>query len=470
MANDKHENDGKNRELLIGTITYAIGSFGSKILNFLIVPLYTYYILPEELGDYDLLVTTVSLLSPLLTMKISDATYRWIIKDEENELPYISATYKLLIRNCLFAAIFLLTINHFIPIWNCYYFIAILIGDRVLECLQKIVRGLKNQKLFAISGIIHTAILVSANIIKICLLGEGVTALLQSSIISLYATIIILLIAEKRLRKIDLKPSYQSEQKEMLHYSMPLVPNTLNWWIMSASDRYIIKWVLGSAANGIYSVAYKFPSVMQIIFTMFNNSWTDLAVAQLGKNRDTEKYTEKLFRQYYRFSFGLVFILIPATKLVTKLILSESYKAASSYMGFLYLGTVFQGFSTFSNVGYLQGKKTSGAAKTSVWGAAVNLVVDLFFIQHIGIYAAALSTFLGYLAMWLYRMRDVRNVFPIRIQKADFMRYLIIGVSIATVTIWTSNVMDVVLTMISLVLFFCDNRDILRSLIKKVHR
>ena len=64
--------NSKNKALIIGTITYAIGNFGTKILSFLIVPLYTFYIMPSDLGDYDLLMTTVSLLSPLLTMKVSD--------------------------------------------------------------------------------------------------------------------------------------------------------------------------------------------------------------------------------------------------------------------------------------------------------------------------------------------------------------------------------------------------------------
>ena len=87
----------KNKALLMGTITYAIGTFGTKILSFLIVPLYTYFIIPEDLGDYDLLITTVSLLSPILTLKISEATYRWIINNKDNEIQYISATYKLLL-------------------------------------------------------------------------------------------------------------------------------------------------------------------------------------------------------------------------------------------------------------------------------------------------------------------------------------------------------------------------------------
>ena len=59
----------KTRELLSGTLIYAIGGFGTKILSFLFVPLYTYYILPAEMGIYDLLITTVNLLTPIVDRK-----------------------------------------------------------------------------------------------------------------------------------------------------------------------------------------------------------------------------------------------------------------------------------------------------------------------------------------------------------------------------------------------------------------
>lgn len=459
-----------NRALLTGTITYAIGSFGTKFLNFLIVPLYTYYILPADLGDYDLLVTTVSLLSPLLTLKISDAAYRWIIKEKENEITYISATYKLLLRNCILCAMLLIAINFFIPVWNCYYFIAILIGDRILECLQKLLRGVRNQKLFAASGLFHTAVLVGLNVVKVCILKEGVTALLQSSVISIYATIILILLMEKRLRKVDFKPDYRQHQKEMLRYSAPLVPSTLSWWVMSASDRYAIRWIIGSAANGIYSVAYKFPSVLQTVFTMFNNAWTDMALAELGKGEQSEEYTKKIFRQLYKVSFGMVFVLIPLTKLVMHVILSSSYKEASIYIGFLYLGTVFQGFSSFSSIGYLQGKKTGGAAKTSIYGAVVNLAVDLACIKFIGLFAAAISTFLGFFVMWAVRMKDIRKVFPIKIDLKVFMPYFITSILLAVAIIWTNNLIDFILACIAGIFFLIDNRNTLKQMLLMVKK
>lgn len=462
-------NEHKNsKALLTGTITYAIGSFGTKFLNFLIVPLYTYYILPGDLGDYDLLVTTVSLLSPLLTMKLSDAAYRWIIKSKENEVPYISATYQLLLRSCFFAALLLLVINFFIPIWNCHYFIAILVGDRILECLQKLLRGLKNQKLFALSGLFHTAVLVGSNVVKVCVLKRGVTALLQSSVISLYTTIFLILLLEKRLRQVDFKPDYRPQQKEMLRYSIPLVPSALSWWVMSASDRYVIRFLLDKAANGIFSVAHKFPSILQTVFLMFNNAWTDMALAELGKGEQSEAYTKQVFQQLYKVSFGMVLVLIPATKLVMQMILSEKYRQAAIYIGFLYLGTVFQGLTSFCSIGYLQGKRTVGAAKTSACGAAVNLTVDLLLMGWIGLFAASLSTFLGYFVMWVLRIRDIKEDFPIHIDYRVFVTYFLGSVAMALVTIWTGRLADLLLAAAAGVFFLADNRETIAAVFRKL--
>lgn len=460
----------KKNTLFLGTATYAIGNFGTKILNFLIVPLYTYYIQPADLGDYDLMLTTVSLLSPLLTMKISDAAYRWIIKDQKNEVPYISATYQLLLRNCIPCALTLLLINQRVPVWQCNYFIAILIGDRILECLQKLLRGLKNQILFVVSGLFHTGVLVSANVIKICIRKEGVTALLQSSVVSLYATIVLILLFEKRLRVVEMRVDHSAQQKEMLCYSIPLVPSALSWWVMSASDRYVIRWIIGNAANGIYSVAYKFPSIMQTIFQMFNNAWTDMVLAELDCGEQAEEYAQTVFRQLYKVSFGLVLVMIPLTKFVMNVILSATYREASIYIGFLYLGTIFQGFSSFSSIGYLQGKKTGGAAKTSVYGAVVNFLVNVLLIHLVGLFAAAFSTFAGYLVMWATRMRDIRKVFPIRVRMSAFIPYLLSGIAMSLIVIWTSPVMDLGLSCGMGLFFLADNQNVLKGVLKLVEK
>ena len=453
----------KNKALLMGTITYAIGTFGTKILSFLIVPLYTYFIIPEDLGDYDLLITTVSLLSPILTLKISEATYRWIINNKDNEIQYISATYNLLIKNSITAAIVLLIINKIIPIWHCYYFITILIGDRVLECLQKLLRGLRNQKLFAVSGVFHTCIFVFSNLYKICYLHEGVIALLQSNILSVFLTIIFILVCEPRLRKVDIFKNYWTIQKELLSYSAPLVPSALCWWMMNTSDRYVIRLFLGRYANGIYSVAYKFPSILTTVFNMFNNAWTDMALAEIKKGETSNFYVKSIFQKLYKMSFSLAILLIPLTKLIMKLILSSSYKEGAIYVGFLYIGTVFQGLSTFCGIGYLHNKETKGAAKTSIIGAIANIIIDLLFIKSIGLFAASISTCFGFMIMWLLRMKDFIKVFPFTVDWRELLVYSLTGIFIASITIWTNNKVDIVLVAFGLFNIIVHNRDTVKN-------
>lgn len=458
----------KNKTLLAGTIIYAIGNFGTKFLSFIIVPLYTYYILPEDLGTYDVLCTTINLLTPLITMQISDAAFRWMVTNDDNIVPCVSATYKLLAVNCTITAGIILLINCFIPITYCYYFIAILILGRILGSMQKLLRGLKNQKLYATSGLVYTSVFLVLNLVFICGLHQGVEALLWSSIIANIVAIGLILLCEKNLRKVDIKSSHRKLQKEMLKYSMPLVPSTLNWWVMGASDRYVILFFLGSAANGIYAVANKFPSILSTVFLMFNNSWTDMSLADSDSKEDYSAYYSSVFKQLYILSFTSVILLIPATKVVATLILSTAYKEASVYIAFLYLGAVFQAFSSFYGVGYLKDKSTSGAASTSVYGAIVNLAVNILCIKFIGIHAASISTFLGFFAMWAIRRQQMKKSLLIDIQWNLFIFLFAVSVLLSVVSIWTNVAIDLCLTVLGVVFFIWANRGLLKKVCKKI--
>lgn len=462
-----------NKALLTGTIVYAIGNLGTKILTFLIVPLYTYYICTSDMGDYDLLMTSISLLTPLISLRISDATYNWMIKRTTSNEICIKATYSYLVKSCALAVIIIGIASRFIHIWNVWLFLTILVLEPILETTQKILRGLKNQKLFAASGIIYTGILVSLNFFTVCIWKLGVTSLLVNTVISHVISIVLIFCLEKRMRCLTVtvdKAELMITQKEMLKYSMPLVPSTLSWWVMSVSDRYVIRFFLGSSFNGIYAIATKFPSVLQTFFVLFNNAWTDMALANLHSKEESSKYVSDIFEKMYVFSFSMICCLIPLTKIVTQAILSLDYKVGSVYIGFLYLGVIFQGYSTFVSIGYLQNKKTAKAATSSAAGAIVNLFIDLVLIKSIGVFAAALSTYAGFLVMWIVRMYDIRKDWPINVKKVKFTTLTIFSTLVATVTIWTSIKVDAVITVIFGILFLVLNKDYILLILKKLRK
>ena len=302
------EEKSKSRNLIEGMLIYAIGNFGSKILVFLIVPLYTYYISTEDMGNYDLVLTTVNLLTPIVTMQISDAAFRWMIRTDKGNEVYIRSTIQVLIINSLIAAGVIFIINSIHPILYCEFFVGVLITSRALATIQKLLRGLKNQKLFAVSGILYTVIFLALNIIKICCLHQGVESLFQSAIISNLITLVVIFLLEKQLRiNYWLKPN-TSVIKKLLKFSIPLVPNQLNWWIINSSDRYIIRFFLNASANGIYSISYKFPTMLQVILGLFTTSWQDVAVSDTEKKPSS--FYSDVFKQLYILSFGLLWVCL----------------------------------------------------------------------------------------------------------------------------------------------------------------
>lgn len=72
--------------------------------------------------------------------------------------------------------------------------------------------------------------------------------------------------------------------KEMLQYCFPLIFSTIGWWINSASDRYAVSYLVGIGANGILSVAYKIPSILNVFVGMFGQAWQISAIKEYGEN------------------------------------------------------------------------------------------------------------------------------------------------------------------------------------------
>ncbi|GIS21231.1 MAG: hypothetical protein CM15mP121_0830 [Bacteroidota bacterium] len=63
---------------------YAVGTFGSKVIYFLLVPFYSFFLSKSELGFYDLILASLTILTPIITIQVSDAVYREL-HDPANE-------------------------------------------------------------------------------------------------------------------------------------------------------------------------------------------------------------------------------------------------------------------------------------------------------------------------------------------------------------------------------------------------
>lgn len=460
----------KNRKLFTGVLVYAIGDFGTKILSFLIVPLYTYYISTSEMGIYDLLISTISLLAPIITLQISDAAYRWLIQEETPNMEYARGALQVVIINCILVSMIVLGINYFVTIQYYVYFVLILWCSQLFTTLQKIVRGIKNQRLFTEASIFYTAIYLVMNVMQICILHEGITSLFTSSIIAYCSAIWYMGLREPRLQIKICKRIDVVKIKEMVRFSVPLIPNQLNWWIINSADRYIVSFFLGVSSNGILSIVHKFPTMLQLLLGLFNTAWQDLSVADAEE--DDGIYYTNVFRKFYKVSFTFLWIVVPFTKVFIDIVMSETYRVSANYVPFYYLGAIFQGFSSFYGVGYLKSKNTKSAFSTSIYGAIVNALVNILLIRFVGLYAASFSTFVGFLIMWIVREIQNRNVLHIHIRKLEFIILMCCSIGVCMLSILLNVKQNIVMFILGVGGFgIINSKDILTILnvvIKKI--
>ena len=194
----KEKRANLSNKLLAGTIIYAIGNFGTKILNFLIVPMYTYYISSKDMGMYDLVNSTLNMIFPLLTLQISDAAYRWLIRGGGDE--YKRCAFHVIIINSVLFIIILNVASWFIKIPYYRYIPWVMITSAFLDVMQKMLRGINKQRLFALSGVLYTFVFLVLNVFQVCIIKKGVDSLFTSAIIANLVVILIILILEPNLR------------------------------------------------------------------------------------------------------------------------------------------------------------------------------------------------------------------------------------------------------------------------------
>ena len=281
----------KKKELFGNTVIIFIGKILPQVLSFFMLYLYTSFLSTSEYGSVDLIITYVSLLAPIITLQLEMAMFRFLIDARDNDdekKKLISNNYIcLIIFSVVFTILYLIVMSfiHFkFTLVVLFYILATIFMSNAMQ----IARGLGKNKVFAYASIINAIILVISNIYLLVFLHFGMYGMLLSFVIANVITFIYLVFSLGLYKHIDFKKASFDKTKELIKYSLPLIPNGISWWIINAADRTIISAVLGTAANGIYAISNKFPAILSSLGTVFSLSWSESASLHINdKDRDS---------------------------------------------------------------------------------------------------------------------------------------------------------------------------------------
>jgi len=458
--------EGKYKRLISHTAILAAGTFTSKLLVFLLMPLYTALLSTEEFGIADIVTQTANLIIPLASVGICEGLFRFAlesngdIKDERRT--FTSALFVILLGSALtFGAVQILRIY---DVLESYVFLvaAYVICANLHSVVASFIRAIGKTALFAAQGIANTVLTIGFNIVFLVAFDMGATGYVASVVAADLCTTLVLFFVARLYKYIRIRTVYKECLSRMLKFSIPYIPTTMMWLITSVSDRYIVTAYCGTAENGLYAAAYKLPTLLTLVCGVFIEAWQFSVV----KDADEDERTN-FFSNVYKNYMGIIFmgasVIIAGSKILTRLLLADSYYQSWEYVPVLVIATTFSALVSFLGSVYFLEKKSVMSMLTSMAGALVNVVLNFVLIPERGAMGAAVATVISYVAVFAIRAYDTR--FYVKFNMHTLKLIINSAAIMAQVFIMVSEIRYWKYAQIAIVLFVLifNGKDIIRA-------
>ena len=460
----------KEKQLVKNTAIVSIGKICTQLITFFLLPLYTAVLTTEQYGVVDLMNTLVGLFLPIVTLQMEQGIFRYLIDcrdDEEGKKKIITTSTLFVFGQAVLYLIVFFVASNFINNEYKYFLATNLIAGMFSTILLQVARGLGDNLKYAIGSFISGASIVVLNVIFIVAFHWGAYGMLLATMMGNLLCAAYIFLSKKIYTYINFKKFNKQTLKEILKYSVPLVPNMISWWIVDASDRSIVTYFLGVGMNGILSAATKFSNVISTLYSVFNLTWTESAAININ-SEDRDEFFCKILDFIIRFFGALILGIIAFMPFVFSIMINEKFQDAYFQIPILMLGSIFNIATSFLGSIYVAKKITKEIAKTSIFAAVINLTVNIAFIQKIGLYAASISTAVAYFVMTVYRTIDSKKYVKLTVHKKLIISYIFIMlITIITYYIqikWISAIVAVVVIVYAIFI----NRNSIQFILKLV--
>ncbi len=409
-----------------------------RLLNFLLVPLYTAIFAPEEYGILSELMVVAAFAMVVLTYGFETAYFHFTNKDKNPENVLSTGFISLLISSIFFLFIALFcsqTIAKLLHVPEHPNFINWLVWVLVLDVLTTLpfakLRVNNKAWRFAFIRLTNITVNIGLNLFfyLLCpyLIKQGVALKLIGSIYdpgmgigyifisNLIASSVMLLLLTPEILKLNFFFDFQI-WKKMVKYGFPLLIGGLAYVTNEMVDRLLLEYLLpadtATAQVGIYSACYKIAIFMSLFIQAFRFGAEPFFFAQ-AKNTDAKELYAKVMRYFTAFT-GFIFLAVCVfIDIIKNFIRDEAYHEGLGVVPILLLANLFLGMYYNMSVWYKVSEKTWFGAYLSLAGALITIVLNLLLIPKISYFGSAWATLVCYFSMCLLSYLFSRRHYPI---------------------------------------------------------
>ncbi len=460
----------RQKELAKNTIILTVGKICTQFISFMLLPLYTALLEPKEYGVVDLFNTYITLLVPIFNWQFENGLFRFMIErrksfDEQKKL-FSTVMVSNIFQALIYIAFYLIAQNFITSEYKIFLAIDVVLNIFLNSMLQ-FPRGLGNNVAYAVGSFISASTMVVMNVVLIAGFRMGAYGMFIATVAAKLVTIMYLALSQRMWKYFRPRLFDKGLFKQVFKYSFPLVPNQLSWWVVGVSDRSIISYILGIAANGIYSVANKFSSVFITFYNIFNMSWQE-SVALHIDDSDRDDFLTEVINSMFKLFSSVCIGIIAVMPFVFPLFINQKYAQAYPQIPILMIAVLFQVVVGLYSVIYGAMKMTVEIAKASFIAAIINIASNFALIHFIGLYAASVSTLLAYATIAIYRYVKIKKYVDVKLKASTVLTTIFMGL-IAVCAYYYNHLVTNVLSLVIIAVYAVFvNREFLKSTLDTV--
>lgn len=394
------------KKLASQTAIYGLSSVVGRLLNYLLVPLYTRYFLPAEYGVVTELYAYVAFLVVMLTYGMETAFFRFSKKEESTKV-YSTTLISLLISSVVFVGLIFLN-SSAISQWLGYanhpeyiQFFALIIGmDAVASISFAKLREQDKAMRFAFIRIVNIMVNIGLNLYFIVYQEYGIAYIF---IANLVASVITLLMLFPQM----ISSSWVFDKKlwkKMMIYALPLLIAGLAGMTNETIDRILLKHLLpntdmAASELGLYGAFYKLSIIMILFIQTFRFAAEPFFFAQEKEGNSRKIYADVM--KYFTIIMAIIFLGVTIFYDVIKGFLGSEYHDERGFLvvSILLLANLFLGIYYNLSIWYKLTEKTKYGAYLSIFGAIITLSLNFTLIPVLGFVGCAWATLVCYFSM-----------------------------------------------------------------------
>lgn len=420
-------NESRTQLLTRNIFIFGLATIISRLITFVLTPIYTRYFNPQEFGIYSLITMAISIICPLCMLGIYDALFRlYFDKDElfyRKELISTGLKLVIYITGSVLIVFFIfrkpITI---IYLGNIKYLDYIILGifiiffSNITAIAIGIIRMENNRKKIVQITLIQSVVTLFFNLLFIVVMHKDMRFVLAANIINLIILFFITSDYGKKYLNFSNFKINKDISKEIIKFGLPLTPVFIGYWILSAGDKLILNYIYNTSAVGLYAVGMKLASIMTLFQSTFAQGWQFFSFSTMRDN-DASRVYGKIFDLVVFAGVSIVTVLLFYGDFIFKTLFAKNYYEAWIVSPILCLGPLIMVLWWIAGIGISIKKKTHLSTVGIFLAAVINIILNFLFIPKYYLMGAAIATLISYIAMLIFAIFFIRPLFNVDVNE-----------------------------------------------------